>query len=101
MTRSARACKVIAVSTPNIPILSNEDETPPSGVDAYQGPEQPTLKRPNPLDESEPPAQRTTTKMKKAEIEALVRREKDASGMRRAVSDEEIADYEQKVEARK
>ena len=66
-----------------------DEEIPSSRADAYAGPEQPTVKRQNPLSES---SQRTTTKMKKADIDALVKNEKDASGTRPAVSDEEIAD---------
>ena len=79
------------MSTPKIPVRIDE-ETPPSRADAYAGLEQPTVKRQNPLSES---SQRTTTKMKKADIDALVKNERDASGMRPAVSDEEIAEYEQ------
>ena len=98
MTRIALECKVFAVSTPKIPVRLTDEETPSSRMDAYTGPEQPTVKRPNPLSES---SQRTTTKMKKADIDALVKNEKDASGTRPAVSDEQIAEYEQQAEARK
>ena len=99
-----------AVSTPKIPIRIQEEDAPvtesdPRQMDAYDGPEQPTVKRANPLQE------RTTMKMKKAEIDALVveseerakgvKESKDASGTRPAVTEEAIANYQRDAEARK
>jgi hypothetical protein len=87
------------VSTPKIPISLPDEDTP---IDAYAGPEQPTVKRNNPIS---PPAMqdRTTMKMKKADIDALVKNasEKDTSGMRAAVTDEDIAEYQREADARK
>ena len=59
--------------------------------------EAPTLKRsvPDELRTAQPSAY-VTTKLRKAEIDVLIGKERDRSGMRRAVSEEDIARFERR-----